>query len=167
KTTAKGVKSTLGRLSRGSVALDKAYDGALQRIKGQLVGHHELAKKVLSWITFAKRPLTTAEICSALAVEPGEAELDPENKPDAEDLVSVCAGLVVIDPESAVIHLVHYTTQEYCERILDEWNPRAQLDITLTCLNYLCLDVFKGGASLTDRDFESRLEKNPLLDYAA
>jgi hypothetical protein len=45
-----------------------------------------------------------------LAVEPEEAEVDPENIPDVEDLVSVCAGLIVVDQESAVIRLVHYTT---------------------------------------------------------
>jgi hypothetical protein len=62
-----------------------------------LSGDYELAKRVLSWIIYAKRPLTTTEICCALAVEPDEAELDPENIPDVEDLLSVCAGLVVVD----------------------------------------------------------------------
>ena len=112
KRTPKDVKSSLARLLKGSAALDSAYRDALQRIEGQLGGDYELAKKVLSWVTFAKRPLTTAKICCALAVEPEEAELDRENIPDVEDLVSVCAGLVVVDQESAVIRLVHYTTQE-------------------------------------------------------
>ncbi|KAF2175448.1 hypothetical protein K469DRAFT_683923 [Zopfia rhizophila CBS 207.26] len=112
----------LARLHTDSL-LDKTT--TKDRIEGQLGGHHELAKKVLSWITFAKRPLTTAEICCALAVEPEEAEVDPENIPDVEDLVSVCAGLVVVDPESAIIRLVYYTTQEYFERIRDAWNPGA------------------------------------------
>jgi hypothetical protein len=111
KRTAKDVKSTLTKLSKGSAALNDAYRDALQRIKGQLGSDYTLAKNVLSWITFAKRPLTTAEICGALAVKPGEAELDPENVPHIEDLVSVCAGLVVVDPESDIIRLVHYTTQ--------------------------------------------------------
>jgi hypothetical protein len=88
---------TLAKLSKGSTALDNAYRDALQRIEGQLAGYYELAKKVLSWITFAKWPLTTTEICSALVVEPGEAILDLDNIPDVEDLVSVCAGLIVVD----------------------------------------------------------------------
>ncbi|KAF2878612.1 hypothetical protein BDV95DRAFT_443813, partial [Massariosphaeria phaeospora] len=116
KTTAKEVKQTLATLSKGAAALNGAYREALERIEGQQAGHSRLAKHVLSWITFAKRPLTTAEICCSLAVESDEAELDLENKPDVEDLVSVCAGLVVVDQESAVIRLVHYTTQEYFER---------------------------------------------------
>ena len=134
KRTAKDVKSTLAKLSKGSAALDEAYKEAIQRIEGQLSGDYELAKRVLSWITYAKRPLTTTEICCALAVEPDKAELDPENIPDVEDLLSVCAGLVVVDQESAVIRLVHYTTQEYFERIRDAWDPGAQLHIASTCL---------------------------------
>jgi hypothetical protein len=68
-----------------------------------------LAKEVLSWITFARRPVTTTEICCAFAVELGEAKVDPEDRPDVEDLVSVCAGLVVVDPDSATVRFAHYT----------------------------------------------------------
>ncbi|KAF1961004.1 ankyrin [Byssothecium circinans] len=167
KTTAKMVKATLANLSKGSAALDDAYKDALQRIKSQLVGHYKLAKKVLSWITYARRPLTTAELCCALAVEPEEADLDPENIPDVEDLLSVCAGLAVVDRESAVIRLVHYTTQEYFERIRDTWNPGAQLHIVSICLTYLSFDMFKTGSCSSDKEFEERLEESKFLDYAA
>ncbi|EOA91444.1 uncharacterized protein SETTUDRAFT_66989, partial [Exserohilum turcica Et28A] len=116
KETAKDVNSTLAKLSKGSSALDDAYKKAMKRIEGQLTGDYELAKRVLSWITYAKRPLTTTEICCALAVEPDEAGLDSENIPYVEDLLSVCARLVVVNQESAVICLVHYTTKEYFAR---------------------------------------------------
>jgi ankyrin repeat protein len=114
-----------------------------------------------------KRPLTTTELCCALAVERNEVELDPENIPDVEDLLSVCAGLVVVDQESAVIRLVHYTTQEYFERVIDTWNPDAPLQIALTCLTYLSYDVFRTGSCSSDEDFEERLQENKFLHYAA
>ena len=161
------MKLTLAKLSKGSAALDDAYKEAIQRIEGQLSGDYELAKRVLSWITYAKRPLTTAEICCALAVEPDEAELDPENIPDVEDLLSVCAGLVVVDQESAVIRLVHYTTQEYFERIRDAWNPGAQTRMASTCLTYLSFSIFKTGSCSSDKEFEERLQGSQFLDYAA
>ncbi|KAI9155090.1 ankyrin repeat domain containing protein [Paramyrothecium foliicola] len=123
KRTPKQVKSALDKLAKSASALDNAYEGALQRIDCQLRGDCELAKRVVSWITLAKRPLNTNEICCALAVEPGETTIDPENMLGVEDLVSVCAGLVVVDPESAIIRFVHYTTQEYFERIQQTWNP--------------------------------------------
>ncbi|KAL9025778.1 MAG: hypothetical protein Q9180_007594, partial [Flavoplaca navasiana] len=84
KRTVKDVKTTLIRLTKGAAALDAAYREALQRIEGQLDNDRELAKRVLSWITFAKRPLTTAEICFVLAVEPDKAE----NVYNSEDIVS-------------------------------------------------------------------------------
>jgi hypothetical protein len=65
------------------------------RIEGQLQDQEELAKQVLSWITCAKRPLTILELQHALAIEIGDSKLDEENLPQIEDMVSVCAGLVL------------------------------------------------------------------------
>ncbi|KAI9766598.1 MAG: hypothetical protein M1840_006409 [Geoglossum simile] len=167
KITKKKVQSALDKLSKGSAALGQAYDEAIKRIEGQLPGKSALAKSVLSWIAYAERPLTTEELCNALAVELGEEELDPDNIPDVEDLVSVCAGLVTVDRESNIIRLVHYTAQEYVGRIREEWNPRAQLDIASACLTYLSFSIFRCGSCPTDKDFESRLKQNVFLDYAA
>ncbi|KAH7082954.1 ankyrin repeat domain-containing protein [Paraphoma chrysanthemicola] len=167
KRTTKAIKMTLAKLTKGADALNIAYTEALHRIEGQPTGDHELAKRVITWITLAKRPLTTTEICCALAVEPEEKELDPDNVPDTEDIVSVCAGLVLVDHESAVVRLVHYTAQEYFERTGDTWVPDGQLHIARTCLTYLCFDAFQHGACSTDKEFEERLQKHQFLDYAA
>jgi len=167
KTTAKKVKSTLATLRKGADALDHAYGEALERIEHQQAGHASLAKHVLTWITFAKRPLTTAEICCALAIEPGDAELDPENKPDVDEIVSVCAGLVVVDQDSAIIRLVHYTTQEYFECIGSRLSPDGQLSLATACLTYLTFSVFETGRCATDKEFEVRLREHQLLNYAA
>jgi hypothetical protein len=119
----------LEKLSKGSKSLDEAYDEAIKRVEAQLPEDSGLAKKVLSWITYAQRPLITGELCHALAVGPGEEDLDKENVPDVEDIVSVCAGLITVDEESNIIRLVHYTTQEYFERIRENWNLTAQLEL--------------------------------------
>ncbi|KAF1945219.1 hypothetical protein EJ02DRAFT_60371 [Clathrospora elynae] len=167
KQTTKAVKTSLAKLTKGAAALDVAYAEAIQRIEGQLKGYRELAKRVLSWITFAKRPLTTTEICCALAVEPEETEIDPDNVPDSEDIVSVCAGLVVVNQESALIRLVHYTTQEFFERTGNAWVPDSQLHIARTCLTYLCFDAFQSGSCTADKEYEKRLQEHQFLDYAA
>jgi hypothetical protein len=65
-----------------------------------------LAKRVLSWITYAVRPLSVKELQHALAVMPDTTELDPDDITDDEILTSICAGLVVIDEERNVIGLV-------------------------------------------------------------
>lgn len=93
------------------------------RIEGQVVNQTELAKQVLSWITCAKRPMTTSELQHALAVEANRQELDEDNLVQIEDIVSVCAGLVTVDKKIGIIRLVHYTTQEYFERTQKHWFP--------------------------------------------
>ncbi|KAF1807997.1 hypothetical protein P152DRAFT_259009 [Eremomyces bilateralis CBS 781.70] len=128
------VMSTLGKLSKGSVALDEAYGEAIKRIDGQLAEDSSLARRALSWITYAQRKLTTQELCHALAIEPGDKALNNDNIYDIEEIISVCAGLVAVDEESNVIRLVHYTTQQYFERIRLKWNPGAQEAIAVACL---------------------------------
>ena len=59
--------------------LSQAYDQAMERIDGQKAGFQLLAKKVLSWITCAKRLLTTSELQNAMTVEIDELELDKDN----------------------------------------------------------------------------------------
>jgi hypothetical protein len=139
----------------------------MERIEGQKTGFRDLAKRVLSWITCAKRRLTTSELRYALAVEIGKSELDEDNLPEVEDMVSVCAGLAIIDEESDVIRLVHYTTQEYFERTWISWFPDAHRDIAIICVTYLSFTTFQTGFCLTDEDFGARLQLNPLYDYTA
>ena len=148
-------------------ALNQAYEHAMERINGQKSGFRLLAKKVLSWIICAKRPLTTLELQHALAVNIGDPELDKENIREIEDMASVCAGLVTVDEESKIIRLVHYTTQEYFERTWESWFPNAHTDITKICVTYLSFNAFGTGFCLTDKEFEARLQSNALYDYAA
>ena len=166
-TSPKAIKTALKRLPTGSEAYDCAYKEAMDRIIGQIPGSKELAMQVLQWIAFTTRPLTTSELRHALAVEIGERAIDEDNLPEIEDMVSVCAGLVTVDEEGGTIRLVHYTTQEYFERTRIEWFPDAQTDIAMACVTYLSFDTFDTGFCETDKEFESRLELNPLYDYAA
>src|SRR5262249_14803719 len=119
------------------------YNGTMERIQGQVPPSRECAMKVLYWIVCARRPLTSLELQHALAVEVGESKLDKENLPQVEDIVSVCAGLVIVDDKSGIIRLVHYTAQEYFERMQGRWFPAAEADITATCVTYLSFSVFR------------------------
>ena len=154
-------------MATGSGAYDHAYEDAIERINGQIKDQEELAKQVLCWITCAKRPLTTSELQHALAVEVGEPQLDEDNIPQDEDIVSVCAGLVTIDEESSIIRLVHYTTQEYFDRTWQKWFPNAQADIAIICVTYLSFDEFESGICQNDEEFEEQLQSNQLYDYAS
>jgi hypothetical protein len=85
----------------------------MRRIERRLDVDRELAGKVLSFVIYAKLPLTVIKLCAALAVKVETSELEPDKIPDPDDLLSVCTGLVVIEEERAIVRLVHYTTQEY------------------------------------------------------
>ncbi|OPB45095.1 ankyrin repeat protein [Trichoderma guizhouense] len=166
KWTPKAIRRALETLPTGSEVYTETYDAAMDRIKGQ-TGSRELAIQVLSWITCARRRLTTLELQHALAVEVGKSDLDGDNLPEIEDLVSVCAGLVAVDEESNIIRLVHYTTQEYFERTQSHWFPHANVSITTICVTYLSFRVFESGFCPTDDSFNERLRSNHLYNYAA
>jgi ankyrin repeat protein len=167
KTTESDIRSAMESLPTGSSAYNKTYENAMERITAQDADGERLAKKVLWWITCAKRPLIIVELQHAIAVKPGKSEFDEKSQPDIEDIVSVCAGLVMVDEESKIIRLVHYTTQEYFERTESRWFPNAQMDITKTCITYLSLRQFESGFCQTDDEFEKRLQLYKLYDYAS
>lgn len=169
KKSPKAIRSVLKELTNGSKTYDSAYDNAMQRIEDQVADQKEMAWEVLSWITCAKRPLTTIEIQNALAVELGESDLDGDNLPDLDDIISACAGLVTVTvgASSSVIRLVHYTAQEYFQRTWTRWFPDAHKSIATTCVTYLSFNAFRAGICNTDTEFEARLAEYPLYSYAA
>ena len=140
KTSPKALKLALQKLPKGSDALELAYNSAVERIDSQKPGLRDLADQVLSWITYARRPLRTKELQHALAVEIDETELDEENFSDIEEMINVCAGLVTVDENSKIIRFIHYTTQEYFESIRKIRFPTAADHVALCCITYLMHD---------------------------
>jgi hypothetical protein len=92
-----------------------------------------------------------------LAVEPCKAELDLEHKRIVDDIVFVCAGLIAVDSDSAIICLMHYTTQKYFELISSNFDLGGQLHIAKICLTYLLFSAFEKGSCAINEDFEDRL----------
>lgn len=178
KTSPKAIRKALERLPMGSGALDLAYDQAMNRIADQKPGFRDLAERALSWITYACRLLTVTELRHALAIEVGQSEFDEENLDDIEDILSVCCGLVIMDTETEVVRLVHYTTQEYFKKAGSRHFPNAREDIAVSILTYLLFSEFgKGWVRDESEAFdvkdiktvsvaEARLKKYPLLQYA-
>jgi ankyrin repeat protein len=115
-------------------------------------------------VTYAKKRLSVAGLQHALAVEPGQQELDQNLVPDIETIGSVCPGLVTFDAQSNVVRLVHYTAQEYLERT--RRLPDAESRLLTTCLTYLSFDEFKSGPCRTVAGFMNRLQEYPLFSYA-
>jgi hypothetical protein len=93
-------------LENMSGAEGHVYAQVMERIEGQAEDRRQLARRVLSWITYSRRQLSVKELQHALAVSPGQTQLCEEDIYHVDTLTSVCAGLVVIDEESGVIGFV-------------------------------------------------------------
>ncbi|KAF4995561.1 hypothetical protein FDECE_12760 [Fusarium decemcellulare] len=147
--------------------LSSAYDEAMERINRQEQGLQKLAMRVLSWITCAKRQLTTKELQDALTTKRDNRSLDPRDVIRIKEMVSVCAGLVTVDKESRIIRLAHYTTQQYFNDRRYRLFPNAEAHITATCVTYLSFSAFEKGPCQTGRQFRERLQSHRFYDYAA
>ena len=121
----------------------------------------------LTWLSYAQRPMTVLELQHALAVEAGMGSLDEENLVDVEELLSVCRGLVVVTGESNIITFIHVTVGEYFKDQQKTRMATGQVEISSTCLTYLCFDCFADGRCANDEALQQRLKENPFLDYAA
>ncbi len=107
------MEEALEKLPCGSNALDAAYGQAMERFKDQNKNATDLAYEALSWVTYAERLLTVAEIQYALAINNGAEEFNKRCIKSIEGILSVCAGLVIVDAATQTNRLAHYTTQDY------------------------------------------------------
>ncbi|KAJ7930074.1 hypothetical protein B0H13DRAFT_1595784, partial [Mycena leptocephala] len=160
KHTVKAVRDALKNMPGD---LNRTYDEVMERIDQQSEEDKTLARRTLCWISNAETVLHISELVEALAIEPGTTDLDPDNLLEMDIIVSVCAGLVVIDEVDRLVRLVHYTAQDYLDRIQDREFPHAQTEIAGACITYLSFQKF---ARARDLELGSLVDENPLLEYA-
>lgn len=165
--TVKKIKLALTSMPR---ELDDLYRETVERIRRQSGEDGELGMRVLSWVTHTKRPLHVDELAHGLAVEYDDDEgaldeLDIDNLLSSRSLVDVCAGLVVIDPRSQIIRLVHYTTQEYFDKERLELFKTAEVDISRASLTYLSYAI--ANIAPSDEIVSNAIRSHPFLTYAS
>ena len=144
--------------------LDGLYHETLKRIRSQPGDDGDLGMRVLSWVSCARRPLSVDELRYGLAVEydldnEQPTELDKDNILLPKSLADVCAGLVVIDPASQTVRLVHYTTQEFFDKERLNLFDKVDEDIARACLTHLSYDI------CTVIDWDESQAWNILLSY--
>ena len=144
QTSARNIYRALERLPE---KLSDTFHDAMRRAAAQPEEHASLAAQVISWIFYARRPLSVAELREALSVEPGDTRLDRSGCHEVDLSLDVCCGLISIDQEDNVIRLVHYSLQQYLESYWENERPSSRLDIATTCLTYLMLDDFSPEAT--------------------
>ncbi|KAJ7266754.1 ankyrin repeat domain-containing protein [Mycena rebaudengoi] len=116
-TTRNTVKAVREALKNLPTDLEHTYNEAMDRIEAQSQDDRNIAKRVLIWIANARQPLSVAELREAIAIEPGTKTLDRDGLLDPDIFLSVCAGLVVINNADGSVRFIHYTTQDYMDRL--------------------------------------------------
>jgi ankyrin repeat protein len=147
KHNRKAVREALKALPK---EIDETYDEVLQRIERQDPKDADLAKRILAWISYAKRPLSISEQQHALGTIPRASDIDDDTLIPEDLLMSVCAGITTIERESRIVRLVHYTTEEYFERYRHQLFLNVESVIGLTCLTYLKFDLFENSSLKLD-----------------
>jgi arginine utilization protein RocB len=99
----KDIRHALKHLSE---SIDDAYEQVMERIDEQFETYRNLARKVLSWVSYSRRLLSFKELQHAMAITPGMKEVNEDDIYHQDLLMSVCAGLVVFDKESGIVRFV-------------------------------------------------------------
>jgi hypothetical protein len=99
--------------------LNDSYTRTLERVSQQPEDFRTLAYRMLLWLSQARRPLSCQELTQAVAVDVGDTNLDKEKMSKEGVMARVCMGLVVVDRDSSVIRLVHFSMQEYLQKHLN------------------------------------------------
>jgi hypothetical protein len=140
KTSLSKVYTTLNKLP---VDQEGLYESLMDRVLDSNQGK-EIALIALRWVTFSKEPLSITALLHALAIELGleGTEIREADLVDYEDLLSSCAGFLVVDKESEIVHLVHYTAYEYLKTRKEFMEKEANTFIAKACLTYFNLNFF-------------------------
>ncbi|KAL8960007.1 MAG: hypothetical protein Q9193_003220, partial [Seirophora villosa] len=165
KRTPKAVHTALQNLP---TEIGDTYDRAMERIEATNEDDRKIVMNFLLWIAFGTRPLSVAEVEHASSISVGARDVDPDDILSASELTSMCAGLVVVDA-SDIVRLVHFSARNYFEEHREKWFSNGHTTLARKCTAYLSYKVFEAGAcSGPDerKDFGSRVEQYPLIDYS-
>ncbi|KAL5597284.1 hypothetical protein FOBRF1_011077 [Fusarium oxysporum] len=145
--------------------LDEAYERILQRITKYPPAAQKQCKKILSWIACSPVQITRHEMEQALIIQVDQRRVPPVRS--TLNTLPLCGPLVEVEDEH--LKFVHFTVKEYLLRhqknnFLDE--GEALLEISTTCLAYLCSDLL--DPDLSDDDMERNVTSGAyrLLNFA-
>ena len=147
-------------MTQGS-GLSDAYTATLARLKSQKGYKSILGLKVLMWVLYSERPLTTEELCHALGVELGSTDLDHENIPALRTLLASSLGLVTVEASSSTLRLVHFTLHEHLLSDSTLFHS-SHSTIAEACLSYLNFQCVRDLSPV-----DSVPTTMPLLEYAS
>ena len=94
--TASSPNSIRAHLSRLPSGLPATYQMTMERIKAQEPALAELGLRVLTWVYFARKTLTVAQLRHAVSFRPGMKKITNDDLVDEDQIISACAGLISV-----------------------------------------------------------------------
>ncbi|RPA77493.1 purine and uridine phosphorylase, partial [Ascobolus immersus RN42] len=149
KMTARDIKEALQSFSKVSTDddnLSRMSEDTINRIEELPIGKQMWAQRVIAWVFYAQRPFQSTMLRDALAdvYEYSDSDRDDDVDlmsifdclPDLDEVVSLCAGVVVLNQKGNIVQFAHLTMKQHLEdkRFQPKWLRAAQLQIAKTCL---------------------------------
>ncbi|KAL8941302.1 MAG: hypothetical protein Q9216_002321 [Gyalolechia sp. 2 TL-2023] len=147
--------------------IDNIYEQTIKRIQATNESDRKIAMNFLLWVTFSGRPLSVAEIEHASSITVGSNGIDQDAIINTNELISMCAGLVMVDVKNKV-RLAHFSAHGYLWGHRDRWFPNGHAQLTRACLTYLSYHGVDSGrhSDTGEREsFKREIPRYPLIDY--
>ncbi|KAI0894308.1 hypothetical protein F4806DRAFT_503618 [Annulohypoxylon nitens] len=118
--------------------LDELYERIVRRVLDHsMESKPEITKRILSWISYSKRPLRWHEIQAVQSIDLEEPSINNENLRLVSGSKDVCSSLVEVYPDQT-IQLVHPTLKKFLLRrkIID--SAKVDHELFSRSIEYLC-----------------------------
>ncbi|KAH6887858.1 hypothetical protein BKA70DRAFT_1332666 [Coprinopsis sp. MPI-PUGE-AT-0042] len=146
--------------------IEDAYGQTWRRILNQHQRHVSLAKSVMLWVVNAARSMSIEELRRAVATRPDNHKFEPARMVPEATLLGLCHGLVVLEEESRLVRLVHYTARKPVEALLLEFFPHPHRLFTAVCITHLTDCGFQNTTIDSEERLKQALDDDPLLAYS-
>jgi ankyrin repeat protein len=135
ETTIEGVTNTLAVFPQG---LSTMYDEMFRRIGQQSTTDQVSALKVIKWLyyaidDFSPKTIVQAKDNLSLAADPSEEIM----KRKIDNVLHVCCGLIVYDPETGILRFSHATVRQYLDEGPKDYVKGGQEWILDRCFSIL------------------------------
>ena len=142
----KGIERALERVPD---TMDATYERILDTIKAKSRAQYELARRIIIWIVYARRPLSIDELALFISIETDTEDLEDlrSSIPTEESILDACANLISVDQSRSrdrrYVRFVHFSVQEFFtshrSTTLNMGQEVGHREITQTCIIFLTL----------------------------
>lgn len=137
----------------------------LRRLQSRGDHKHSIAKKAMTLVESSRWRLTAVELQHALStnfMKPLE-----EDRPDIDDILLACAGLLETDFWYYNISLCHHIAREFLQEYLGNDRTTGKEDMAALCFDCVSSEAFNSGPCSTENEYRERLRSYPFYRFAA